>query len=1059
MHIVRSTNEKSKVLVIGDSVITPDMNPVVPFDSEAGNSILKPLMMVAGVYPHYMDIKKDDYDQEMTPEVLAEVFAYISANDIKQVITLGRWSTQSLFPSAIKKQTMAWLTSIPMFEPMELQGIKLGVMYSPMQVLKSNDPQAAEEWSTRLEKLFTVTDEVVVNVKHIETEDEFIELLNHLDSFPVGRQRGLDYETNAVDAFNVDHYITMIGLSVLISPTEANAWYWVPPRKMSDRVLEAFTNFLVKWKNDIWAYNVTFEMKVTWHATGKYVEMQDALVLATCLAKRGSLKDNVRAEFGAGLWEAPVHAFKAKSGELFKIVMAAKPIKLDADNIINLKDLCRIGDLNGLYSYGSPAIKGILDWMLEGYSREEVQEVITHYPYEWGGIPKQLLGIYCAYDAGYTVLLANKMYIPEMEFAYQVYIRHPYLATKFEVNGILWDDKRATDLETDTYTIMLKLLHDIIQDCDIPLEKKLEATDILNRPLPYTVTWYTEKTRAERQYVVATVGQKIEELKGIFNPGSNTDATRDKFWNPYLTDEIQLGTVLLLFLEDIELKGLLPDLYVALGDKSFIYQNKPAVVMEAILGVTQQNNALGKGVQQSLNFAVNTLPENIRRFAGPVVKFQYKMHNTFLKLNPDDESTWSKEFRMLFNIFYYKKLNKMVSTNVNGTTGRSACHQIVGTLHGKPLRGANYWDLVEQKVDMSSVQLILNTDFNTLSAATTRWSAGFHTVPASSPARKCFTVPEDEIWVHADYSQAELVLLAFLSGDPTMIQAFLDGKDMHQFMASKVFEVDYDQVSKDQRKYTKTINFGIVYGKSVENIAIEITGGDVAKAQNLFDTIFRTFPGVEIWMNEKKKEVDDFGYVTTLFGNRLLIDVNEPGNGRYRKGVNAPLQGGASTIAGTSIESFSSSCDKDGIPEHSMGFTHDAMDSASKIDYVFPYIDLMVQRLQTDLREKMGIPMSIDYELGANAYNICHWHEINQEGDVKTIHIEGENESTELLIKKLDKSTTYKVLSSEVIKSKSEATSWAEMFTTGTALKDSWGKTVTKNTVELKVQMLPQTCM
>lgn len=1031
MQII-SSEGKDGILFVGEGLGEPSSPP---FSTPAGSSVLRTGALNLGIFPHYIELRKDDHeDSEISEDIKQAIFNYIKKNNIEKVISLGKSTTVQLFPSITTRQSMTNLVNSPMVIPTEIN-VKVGVMYHPLGVYKSKDPDAISDWWGTLSNLLNHREQVTVHVNKINSEEEFIKLLEYLRSSK--NTLSLDYETNGENPFHKDHYITTIGLGEAISPTEANAWYWTTYRSnISESAIAILGDFLEETAPRNWAYNVPFEMKVTWHLTGKYIKMQDAMVLATMYAKRSSLKNLVRQEFGAMIWESGVNDFIENSKSVFKIASKNDDVRI----------ACLTGDIKTLLE--SPA-KDNIEWMLENFNEDEIIEGLSHYPYHWGSVPKGMLGVYCARDAGYTTLLANKFYTPDMQLAYSIYIRHPWLAAKFEARGVPWDDLKASELKDSIEREMLDRLYAVIQKCDIPEEDKLTATDIYHRSLPYDIVWYTEKTKQERRRTVRTLGDKIEHLKNFFNPASNTSESRKKFWNSYNTNSIQLASVLLLTIQDMELQGKLEELYEQVGDKSFLYTNTPEVVMEKLIDLVQQNTKLSKFISRSLTKSTENLGEVTGKFSKEAIKFQYQVHTTFFGLKIEDESTWSPEFRMIFDIFLYKKYDKLRGTNIEGSTGRAAVYNSTESRGGVFLRKSNYFKRSNSD-DFSFA--ILDTDFNSLAAATTRWTSGFHVIPAGSPARKCLTTPNNRsIWVHADYSQAELVTLAYFSQDPTMIQAFIDGMDMHRFVASKAFAKPYDEVTGPERRAAKAIGFGIIYGKSIENTAIEVTGGDVDKAQALFDAFFNAFPGIKVWMDEKKREVDQYCYVTTLFGNHIEIDVNQPGNAKYRQGVNAPIQGTASTVAGTSIFDFTEATEAKGIPTWPVGFTHDAMDDILlELDHLFEYIKLMIYELQTKLYQEIGMPMRIDYEIGVDSYNQCSFTIINEDDSSYKVEVEGTEEAINLLLERLSISNTYSINEIKELKSNTEYHSWGDMFTVGTALQDSWGKTITTKTLEVK---------
>lgn len=166
--------------------------------------------------------------------------------------------------------------------------------------------------------------------------------------------------------------------------------------------------------------------------------------------------------------------------------------------------------------------------------------------------------------------------------------------------------------------------------------------------------------------------------------------------------------------------------------------------------------------------------------------------------------------------------------------------------------------------------------------------------------RRAFTAPQGSVIVSADYSQIELRIMAHLSGDKTLIAAFQNGEDVHRRTAAEVFGTAPENVSSEQRRYAKTINFGLIYGMGQYGLAKSL-GIDNLSAKNFIDRYFARYPGVAEYMQRTKEQAAAQGYVETLFGRRLYLpDIrNKNANARAgaeRAAINAPMQGTASDL-------------------------------------------------------------------------------------------------------------------------------------------------------------------
>ncbi len=166
--------------------------------------------------------------------------------------------------------------------------------------------------------------------------------------------------------------------------------------------------------------------------------------------------------------------------------------------------------------------------------------------------------------------------------------------------------------------------------------------------------------------------------------------------------------------------------------------------------------------------------------------------------------------------------------------------------------------------------------------------------------REAFIAPPGSVIVSADYSQIELRIMAHISGDENMLRAFAEGEDIHRATAAEIFGVARGDVSSEQRRYAKVINFGLIYGMSAFGLAGNL-GIERSAAQSYIEKYFYRFSGVKRYMDDTRLEAKARGYVQTVFGRRLwLPEINSP-NGPRRQGaeraaINAPMQGTAADL-------------------------------------------------------------------------------------------------------------------------------------------------------------------
>ena len=233
--------------------------------------------------------------------------------------------------------------------------------------------------------------------------------------------------------------------------------------------------------------------------------------------------------------------------------------------------------------------------------------------------------------------------------------------------------------------------------------------------------------------------------------------------------------------------------------------------------------------------------------------------------------------------------------------------------------------------------------------------------------RQAFIAREGFTVVAADYSQIELRIMAHLSQDQGLINAFTQGKDIHRSTAAEIFGAALDEVTSEQRRNAKAINFGLIYGMSAFGLSRQLGIGR-ADAQSYMDLYFKRYPGVQTFMHDIREKAKAQGYVETLFGRRLYLPDINSSNGMRRKAaervaINAPMQGTAADIIKRAMIQLDQKLQND--PDIAMIMqVHDELVFEVRSEKVAFYSELI--KTQMESAADLVVPLIVDVGQGTN---------------------------------------------------------------------------------------------
>jgi DNA polymerase I len=286
---------------------------------------------------------------------------------------------------------------------------------------------------------------------------------------------------------------------------------------------------------------------------------------------------------------------------------------------------------------------------------------------------------------------------------------------------------------------------------------------------------------------------------------------------------------------------------------------------------------------------------------------------------------------------------------------------------------STYTDKLPEQINQATGRI--HTSYHQAVAATGRLSStdpNLQNIPIRTQEgrriRQAFVAPPGHSLVAADYSQIELRIMAHLSGDASLLQAFAEDRDVHQATAAEVFATPLDVVSADQRRSAKAINFGLMYGMSAFGLARQLGIGR-GEAQRYMDLYFERYPGVKRYMEETRRQARETGFVQTVFGRRLYLPEIQSRNQALRQyaersAINAPMQGTAADIIKRAMIEVDAWLQSSRVPARLIMQVHDEL----VLEVADSAVPTIVGQLRTHMvrAATLAVPLKVDIGIGRN---------------------------------------------------------------------------------------------
>jgi uracil-DNA glycosylase family 4 len=906
----------------------------------------------------------------------------------------------------------------------EWRGIPVRVAYHPSYILRQGGIGTSEyeDYVNFLAQFSTKVAEYHTFLKSCKvlTPQEF------LDWEPWSNHLGFDIEATKLQTVNADFQICGLGFSNL----EGDAIYVDTRNGDADLTIIAPKFIQIVKTCVLYVFNLSFE------ATAFATKLQlhpyelnvvDARQTALVTALKGNLKD-IAARHKFPNWE--IDMFTAvewlktirkslrknrKKAGLIQFRESWEAYKQFLETEKQLEVLEAATQLEALYEHPDAG------WGLDRVRKVFLEEVDGGYQRDahYDLVPLQITAPYCGYDAFAARKLHEDWYNAfdaDEKKAFHYLMEHAELGAVVTSTGVGWNFEKARELDIFYMEQLIDSLKKFL--CNEYVTKALALSDHTLVTIKSTTDW--------------------EELKKIYNPNSNHVNTRTAFINmldyPFLrrcwalyqlylkvnntpeTEWKDLKDVFVSLLKEPkeeefpEIKELSAEerdrfmeerLKEARAEKrKWVMDEEEQIrnIIESYCPTVDEEQPSSKrsskyskyyeykarkqaeDVADSKKFIALLDKLDLDKMDEKVIVPLYEACTKIGGVDIDDKSTWFTEFYVLYYFRRYRKILKCYSTYLWGKIGMEEAAQIVKKNQRdfvSPPRLMPNWEKAIADNYLSDKYLPLVTwPFNVNGAGTNRWTSQYHTVPWNCELQDLKTSRyENGLLAHCDYSQQEVRTIAALAGETGLLQAYKEGKDVHRYMASRIFQKPEEDITETERRYSKMLTFSLLYGKSAAGIARDFMNGDLKRANKLVDDFFNGFPKIDAFVKAMHARIEKGEtFIRSILGEKINILGDRSKNSEFeemkRCSVNYPIQSSASHITAIGINRVGKAAYRQKLPIRVFGFTHDAGDFDFKADYLFEFISILHHYMQDEISEEFNIPVQVDMEIGVTGDNM-----------------------------------------------------------------------------------------
>lgn len=468
-------------------------------------------------------------------------------------------------------------------------------------------------------------------------------------------------------------------------------------------------------------------------------------------------------------------------------------------------------------------------------------------------------------------------------------------------------------------------------------------------------------------------------------------------------------------------------------------------VMERLVDLKMETT-MSDMVSRSANWRMSTVDE-----ANMTELFNlFKMAGYDIDNDHDNDDAFSR----LFHLRRYKKVNKLLTTYINGTSlGRSQVKVVDKDTFQDGRKMTRRGRSLDGKPIRDNEDYLFQGSWNANSVLSGRWSSGIHTIPAWSDQKRYLAPPfKGGCSVIMDFSQAEIRVVATAANETNLLNAYANGIDVHMVTAMGIFKKPASEINETERRFSKMGTFHIIYGGDPEGFAANNLNGDVAEAQKIFDGFFSTYPALKVWQQGKNEEVKNTGYVTSMTNRFTFLGYEAPGvdvNKIVRQSGNVPIQGPSSDIAAGAIFNIIKFTEEKNMRSQMYCFVHDSIEANVPPDELFYMIESFQYQMNTYPRVTFGVSTKSDVTIGASLGEEVEvkYYKPNEDYKGGVLELEGHTDEVERLLQRW--SEFWDVIDITIYERKYSMMSYKDLF----AVKRSYTKRIGKMNGDMKLRV------